>query len=72
MIKIPDRDPDRYDKIVHNYQQIRKKLKKLDDTYIDNTNNKQIFKEIRDILIDMRQLLKAGYGVRADDDKDAI
>jgi hypothetical protein len=67
----PDRDPQRYIKVVNNYQQIRKKLRKLDDNYIDNTNNKQVFKEIRDILIDIRQLLKNSEGIRVDHDVEA-
>ena len=70
-MKIADRDPDRYDKIVNNYKQLRRKIKPWrNDTYIDNTNNKILFKEMRDMILDILQLYKVGYGVRQDDDTD--
>ncbi len=70
MVKIPDNDPNRYDKIVHNFRQARQKVKKLDDNYIDSTNNKVLFKEIRDIFIDIGKILKTMNGVQRDDDVD--
>ena len=69
-MKIPDRPKDRYDGISRNYRQIRRKIKRLDDTYIDSTNNKVILKDIRDILVDMRQLFKLENGIQRDDDTD--
>ena len=71
MVDIPDNVPDKYGKIVHNYKQLRRKIKPWrDDSYIDNTNNKQLFKEMRGMIIDILQLYKVGYGVRQDDDTD--
>lgn len=67
-MKVPDNNGDKYDKITNNYKQIRRKLKVLDDAYIDATNNKQVLKEIRDILVDIRQLLKTAHGIQKDDD----
>lgn len=68
--KSADKDPDKFDKVTANYKQIRRKLKKLDDVYIDSANNKQILKDIRDILVDIRQLLKTGHGIHQEDDVD--
>jgi len=64
----PDNEPNKYDKMVTNYKQIRHKIKKMDDAYIDTTNNKQLFKEIRDIFIDMGRILKITNGIQRDDD----
>lgn len=68
---IPDKTDDRNEKLVHGYQQLRKRIKKLDNTYIDNTNNKVIFKEMRDILAIMLQGLKIMNGIQRDQDVDA-
>ena len=72
MGNIPDNPADKYDRLVKNNKQLRRKLKKLDDAYIDATNNKQLFKEIRDILVDIRHFLKVSDGIQSDDDVDAI
>ena len=72
MGNIADNPADKYDRLVKNNKQLRRKLKKLDDPYIDVTNNKQLFKEIRDILIDIRRFLKVSDGIQSDDDIDAI
>ena len=72
MGNIADNPADKYDRLVKNNKQLRRKLKKLDDAYIDVTNNKQLFKEIRDILIDIRRFLKVSDGIQSDDDVDAI
>ena len=72
MGNIADNPADKYDRLVKNNKQLRRKLKKLDDAYIDVTNNKQLFKEIRDILIDIRRFLKVSDGIQSDDDIDAI
>ena len=69
-MKIPDRDSGKYGKVVTNYKQIRRKLKKLDDAYIDATDDKVVLKEIRDVLIDIRQLFKLENGIQRDDDID--
>jgi hypothetical protein len=70
-MKIPDSSPYLYEKIVTNYKQLRRKIKPWrDDSYIDNTNNKQLFKEMRDMMIDVLQLLKNAQGIQRDDDKD--
>lgn len=72
MGNIADNPADKYDRLVKNNKQLRRKLKKLDDAYIDATNNKQLFKEIRDILVDIRHFLKVSDGIQSDDDVDAI
>lgn len=68
---IPDKTEDKNEKLVHGYQQLRKRLRIMDDDYIDNTNNKQVIKEIRDILVIMGQMLKVMNGVQKDQDVDA-
>ena len=72
MGNIADNPADKYDRLVKNNKQLRRKLKKLDDAYIDATNNKQLFKEIRDILVDIRHFLKVSDGIQSDDDVHAI
>lgn len=70
-MKIPDREQDHYGKIVHNYKQLRQKIKPWrNDAYIDSTNNKVLFKEMRDMMIDMLQLFKTAHGIQKDDDTD--
>ena len=70
-MNIPDNMPYKYDRIVANYKQLRRKIKPWrDDSYIDNTNNKVLFKEMRDMMIDMLQLLKNAQGIQKDDDTD--
>jgi hypothetical protein len=71
MPNIPDREPDNYEKIVHQFRQARQKVKRLDNAYIDATNNKILFKEIRDILVDIGKILKTMNGIQRDDDTDA-
>lgn len=68
MPNIPDRTDDHYDRIIRNFKQAKQKIKKLDDVYIDSTNNKQVLKDIRDILIDIGQIFKTMNGVQRDDD----
>jgi hypothetical protein len=70
MVKVPDNPPDKYEKIVHQFRQARQKVKRLDDNYIDSTNNKVLFKEIRDIFIDIGKILKTMNGIQRDDDPD--
>lgn len=67
-MQIPDKVEDRYEKILHNFKQARQKLKKLDDNYIDSTNNKQLFKEMRDIFLDVGKIIKTMNGIHRDDD----
>jgi hypothetical protein len=70
-MKISDRPRDKYDKIAANYKQLRRKIKPWrDDLYIDNTNNKQLFKEMRGMMIDVLQLFKHSQGIQRDDDTD--
>jgi hypothetical protein len=69
-MNIPDKTPNKYDKMVLNYKQVRQKLKKLSDPYINTTDNKQVLKDIRDILKDFTLLQKHGLGIQKDDDTD--
>lgn len=69
-MKIPDNTGDKYEKIVINFRQARQKLKRLDDNYIDNTNNKVLFKEMRDLFVDVGKILKTMNGIQRDDDTD--
>jgi hypothetical protein len=70
MPDIPDRDPNQYARIAHQFRQARQKVRKLDDAYIDATNNKILFKEIRDIFVDIGKILKTMNGIQRDDDPD--
>jgi hypothetical protein len=70
MPKIPDREHDQYERITHQFRQARQKVKKLDDVYIDSTNNKILFKEMRDIFVDIGKILKTMNGIQRDDDPD--
>jgi hypothetical protein len=70
MPEVPNNEPNNYVKIVNNLKQARRKLKPLTNEYIDATNNKQLFKEMRDVMIDILQMFKTAYGVQRDDDTD--
>ena len=70
-MNIPDNLPDSYDRVKNNYKQLRQKIKPWrNDSYIDNTNNKVLFKEMRDMILDVLQLFKNTQGIQKDDDTD--
>lgn len=69
-MKIPDNMPDKYDKLVLNARQLRQKLLAFNNAHIDATNNKELFREMRAMIVDIAQILKITNGIQRDDDTD--
>ena len=70
MVKIPDRTLDHYDRVLVNFVRASQKVRRLDNNYIDSTDNKILIKEIRDIFVDIMRVLKTVNGIQKDDDTD--
>ena len=70
MVKIPDKIPDRYNRLVLNARQLRQKIQSFDNTHIDSTDNKTLFREVRAMMVDIGQILKMMNGIQKDDDVD--